>query len=212
MTKDSATIGNQIHLSKHVDNYRRYFSDRFVQSGDNVKTLWGSIESQTVRFKVLTEIANLEAASILDVGSGFGDLFGYLQHRQISFKRYLGLEITPEIINVARERFPQATFKAIDITTESLDSSFDYAFASGIFFLNSENWQEYFLSMLEKLSSSSSKAFGFNLLSVHSKNREPESYYCDPGDTLNLVMQKICKRAVLRHDYRENDFTIYCYK
>ena len=212
MSKSTKNELERSDYSAAVSDYRSFFSARFEQSGESVKTLWGSEESQRIRFQVLAEIDNLQSASVLDVGSGFGDFFGYLQTNNISVSDYLGLEITPAIIEVARKRFPKANFRELDILAQPLNQQFDYAIASGILFLRCENWPAYFLALLNKLNQVSLKGFAFNLLSLHSTSRDPNSQYCDPGETLNLVMENVSKHAVLRHDYRENDFTIYCYK
>lgn len=195
-----------------IVQYKDYFSERFDSSGDSVKTLWGSSESQEIRFRVFTEMANLAGKTLLDVGCGFGDLYGYLARHNIPIEKYLGLEITPEILEVAKKRYPKTSFELRNLLDHSFTENFDFAFASGIFFLKSEQWQSYFLAVLEKLSRITSFGFAFNLLSIHSQKREENSHYCDPGEILNLVMQRFGNRAVLRHDYRQNDFTIYCYK
>jgi len=63
--------------------YKSYFSKRYEEFGDSVKTLWGGEESQKQRFDVLLSIGDLNGKSVLDVGCGFGDLYGYLRQRKV---------------------------------------------------------------------------------------------------------------------------------
>jgi hypothetical protein len=52
---------------------------------------------------------------------------------------------------------------------------------------------------------------GVNFLSSMSQRKDGVSYYCNPASCVKLLM-KITPFVVLRHDYRQNDFTIYLYR
>lgn len=94
----------------------QYYEDLLAMHGENYKALdWNSIDSQKLRYKILKEIflygkkaANL---SVVDVGCGFGDLYGYfkaeglLKGHRIS---YTGYDISSRLIEVAKKKYPGA--------------------------------------------------------------------------------------------------------
>jgi len=61
---------------------------------------WISDHTQKTRFKVLSEIGDLNNKSILDVGCGFGDLYQYLSNRFHGFL-YTGIDVTSLMIETA---------------------------------------------------------------------------------------------------------------
>src|SRR3989338_7288409 len=118
-----------------------YFEGLLARHGGSYKALdWNSTESQRLRYKILKEIfvygkksANV---SVLDVGCGFGDLYGFfkadgLMHRhRIS---YTGYDIAPKILAVAKKKYPDAKFELKDVLADRYVPKFDYVFCSGIF-------------------------------------------------------------------------------
>lgn len=88
-----------------------FYSALVEKYGINVKSLdWGSRESQELRFKILSQLTDLNAKSILDVGCGLGDLYGWLEKNNIK-TNYKGIDITPKMIEKAKERFINTDFE-----------------------------------------------------------------------------------------------------
>ncbi|NVL90353.1 MAG: hypothetical protein HWN69_05065, partial [Desulfobacterales bacterium] len=54
-----------------------------IRAKDHEMVGWGSEESQKCRFGVLCQLDDLSGKSVLDVGCGLGDLYGYLRNRDI---------------------------------------------------------------------------------------------------------------------------------
>ena len=67
--------------------------------------------------------------------------------------KYVGCDISKEMVVHAKEKYTAATFLCGDFLGESawMTEKFDFVFASGIFFLQHECWDDYFLTMLEKM-------------------------------------------------------------
>src|SRR4051794_37608319 len=94
---------------------------------------WGSAASQARRFEVLNGIAPLAGQSILDLGCGLGHFLGWLKARGIAVD-YVGLDITPEMVESARAAHPEARFEngsVEDFLVREPQPAIDYAFASG---------------------------------------------------------------------------------
>jgi ubiquinone/menaquinone biosynthesis C-methylase UbiE len=172
---------------------------------------WGSRQSQELRFQVLTGIANLSGASVLDVGCGLADLLAYLQTQGVDVQ-YKGIDLNAEGIVLARQRFPQHTFEVGNLLEERLaEASFDYVFASGIFYLRQVQPVPFLDAMVRAMFGLCRRGVAFNTLSTRAACREAGEFYADPHKVLDLCWQ-LTPRVVLRHDYLPHDFTVYLYK
>lgn len=191
-----------------------FFTDLVKKHGSNYKSVnWGSIDSQELRFKKLIEIGNLEKKSILDVGCGIGDMFSYIQKNKINLE-YCGVDITPKMIELCKERFPQNKnqFKCMDILTlDNASIQYDYVLASGIFYLLIEDPLDIALELIHKMFTFSRKGLAFNSLSSWSKKLEDTEFYMDPIELLQRLKNYYSK-IVFVHNYHPSDFTIYLYK
>lgn len=198
------------------ERYKQYFQSRYLQHGNDVQTLWGSQASQEERFRILLEIADVSCKTVLDVGCGFGDLYGYVKKIAASTRQqlpeYTGMDIVDELIQEARKKYFEATFLSGDFISKQFEKKYNYVFASGIFFLENPCWEKYCLSVCKKMYDVASEGVAINFLSRFSRKKDSFSYYASPGKIVEMIMDNITKRCVLRHDYRENDFTIYLYK
>ena len=57
------------------------------------------------------------------------------------------------------------------------------------------------------------KGVAINFLSsITPFDRHTDNHFLDPTTALQKIIYPITHNFVLRHDYRENDFTIYLYK
>lgn len=197
------------------EKYRGYFNKRFSKYGESIKSLWGNLDAQLQRFEILSQIGDLKDRNILDVGCGFGDFYDFIVNcKKIPIGKYIGIDINSEIVKVGKKRHPEIPFLCADILNFQANILIDYSFASGIFFLPDPNWEKYLIEVSKKMFALSKIGIGINLLSIFSPNRDinRESFYSDPSRVLRIIMEEVSHNVILRHDYRDNDFTIYVYK
>ena len=174
---------------------------------------WGSADSQTKRFSVLTEIGDLDNRTILDVGCGLGAYFDYI-HNIYPNLLYTGVDINPNMIQKAQQRHSDIEFINTDITSDSHalnDRKFDYVFLSGALNLSTEKHHETIENIMKEMFTLANKGVAANFLSIFSDYLTPGEYYCNPEDILQMAFS-ITKKVTLRHDYMPHDFTIYLYK
>jgi len=196
-------------LQKNIE----YYSELTLKHGISVRSLdWGSVESQQLRFSVLAQVGELNGSSVLDVGCGLGDFWAWLKESKQQLK-YTGLDITKNMIELARQRFPDASFHEgtlMEIDGES-SGRYDYIFASGIFARIEKFPFRFMQEMVKKMFCLCSKAVAFNSLSAWASQKDSGEYYADPLEVLNFC-RTVTPWVVLRHDYHARDFTVYLYK
>ena len=196
----------------YADAQREFFCELASQyDADDVRRVgWGSRQSQESRFRVLAEIGDLRHASILDVGCGVGDLYGYLLASGFS-GRYAGYDLLPDNAAAAENRYQQEIFFVGDPLADGASQSFDYVFASGLFWLPVERWAHVVADMLRRMYVICRVGVATNFLSALAPVQQPGSYYADPGVVLGLC-RSLSTAFSVRHDYRDNDFAVYVYK
>lgn len=192
-------------LKKNIE----FYSALLEKNGLDPKSLnWGSAQSQILRFKVLSEIGELNNQSVLDVGCGLGDFYNWLK-QQNKNTLYQGIDITPKMIENASSRFPELQFKLGSI--ENINEQFDFIFASGIFYLNDNNPFALMKKTISKMFSLSKKGIAFNSLSLWADTKTNGEFYASPAETLDFC-HTLSPYVVLRHDYHPADFSVYIYK
>ena len=199
------------------DKIRNKYKSLVSQYGTSSQAAgYEKVESQFLRFKVLTEISDLYSdypLTVLDYGCGLGDLFFYLIFNGFKGK-YIGLDITPEVIRAAKIKYgiyKQAKFYVGDVKDIS-QFQYDYALMSGVFNDRVSNNEKMFKEAIEEIYKQSKLAVAFNLLSVYATKRYSTMYYRDPGEILSFCLKKLSDNVSLRHDYRGGNFTVYLYK
>ncbi|MFP4356076.1 MAG: class I SAM-dependent methyltransferase [Phycisphaerae bacterium] len=170
---------------------------------------WASAQSQHCRFEVLASQINLDGATLLDIGCGLGDLWGFCKDRRIDVY-YTGVDILPKMVEEARSRHPDGHFEVRNIfqpDPDETDRQFDVVFASGTFNLNLGNNLEFLAAALGRMQQLARKYVVFNLLHVRRKF-EPERYfYSDPEQIAELLKPSGWDWRIV-DDYLPNDFTV----
>jgi SAM-dependent methyltransferase len=188
---------------------RARYAARYREFGYDPRTLGWHKGRQRVRFAAALETVGTRFGSLLDVGCGFGDLFGYLRDRGWQ-GNYLGVDICPELLDEGRKRFgPRgAQFECIDLSSESLAFSADVAVALGVFNhrLKGDNL-EFVAQMLHALWAHSTQAMLVDFLSTTADRPKPDLFHADPDVILRMALG-YSKRVRLEHSYMPFEFLV----
>ena len=168
---------------------------------------WGSQKSQKRRFDVLLDVDDVRAASILDVGCGFGALCTELDARGYAGE-YLGIDPIAEMVEAARTAHPLRRFDVGLIEEARPEWSADYVLASGIFTLADEATLQ---REVRALYACARRAVAFNVLSVWGEAPVDGEFVHDPLRILDFA-RSLTPWVRLRHDYMPHDFSVYMYR
>jgi SAM-dependent methyltransferase len=188
-----------------VERYRT----RYEQFGYEPRTLGWNKGRQHVRFAAVLELIGRDFASIIDVGCGFGDLFGYL--KEIGWRgEYIGYDICPELLDEGRKRFGPdgARFECVDFSSNAFDVRADVAVAIGVFNhkLQSDNW-EFVRSTLAAMWKRTDVAIAADFLSATADKPHEHLFHVDAGRVLEHGLS-LSRRASLKHDYMPFEFAM----
>jgi SAM-dependent methyltransferase len=206
-----------------------YYEGLLVKHGENYLALdWNNPENQKLRFQIQKEIfvygRKAFDISVLDLGCGFGDLYGFLKTEGLLSRhhiKYTGFDIFLNFVEIAKKKYPDARFELIDILEKEHLPKFDYIFCSGVFNIRTrdvEGHLEFVKTILQRTYDLAACGVSVNFLSegeLPVSNPEDLNsgryYYFRPDEILNFC-RSIGGRYILRHDYHPGDFTVYLLK
>ncbi len=186
-----------------------YYGSKLKQYGHDTRSLGWIPGGRKARFTALTGIGDLNGSRILDVGCGFGDLYGFLRGRGIQVD-YTGIDINPEFIEIAKNAYREARFIAGDFDDDLLKEEFDWSFAAGIFTIRISDNDAFIKTTLRKMLSVSRKGLSADfLMPTYSSN---DAYWrVEPGEILRFC-QTLSRRIAVRCDYMADEYCVYLYK
>jgi ubiquinone/menaquinone biosynthesis C-methylase UbiE len=189
------------------------YKDRLKKFGSNIKALAsGTEERRETRFEVLTEIGIYDGVSVLDVGCGLADYYHYLIKKGLNIK-YTGIDIVPELIESAREKYPELNLQVRDIQNDPYDqSSFDYVVCSQVFNLRMVDGKNMSLvnDMLKEMFEISKYGLAVDFITNYVDFEQEHLFYYKPEELFSIAKQ-LTKRVTLRHDYPSFEFCLYLY-
>lgn len=197
---------------------KAHYSNLLDEYGDSVEACqWGSPYAQQFRFLQLIQIDNLNGKSILDVGCGRGDLYGFMKSRGVECQ-YTGIDLVPGLIELASAKYPEAEFLNLDLTCEPLDRKFDLVMMSGLFSNDlgepRESAEAYMQTLLKAAWEKCSRAMAFNFMSSYLTISDPELVFFDPERVLGFCIRELSRKVALLHYYEPDrgDVAVYVYR
>lgn len=188
------------------------YADRLRQHGERREALAsGPVERQRTRFEALLGVGELAGKSVLDLGCGLGELYRFLGERGVEVD-YTGYDISPELIEAAARRYPEASFEVRDIQESGIPGEFDYIVSSQTFnqrLTHGDN-QALVEDVLRRCFARARAGVAFDFLTSYVDFREDHLYYYEP-ERLFAFGKSLTRRVVLRHDYPLFEFMLYLY-
>ena len=192
-----------------IDRYKI----RLDKFGPGIKSLAsGTEDRRLLRFKQLETLGDLNNCKILDLGSGLGDFYNYLILKGYNIE-YVGYDISPDLVQIAKKNFPKARFEVRDIQQDNILETFDYVVSSQTFNYKLSNEDNYELvkSCLIKSLQVAKKGICFDFLTKYVDFEENHLFYYQP-EQLFAFAKTLSKRVNLKHDSELYEFAIFIYK
>ncbi|HNQ67625.1 MAG TPA: class I SAM-dependent methyltransferase [Bacteroidales bacterium] len=200
---------------KIVNRYIEVHNKMLQENGFTSEALWGSKDSQYVRFAKISEIFKSKTGfSVLDLGCGLCDFYDYLNENNYSKISYTGLEINQTFYEHVCKEKPKCNIILGNIDKLPAEFQWDYVIASGIYNLGTSSKEnlKIFIQQFKDLYERINVGFAVNFLSVFSDNPKSDSIYFNPAEVLNLCIKEFSKYVRIDQTYLPHDFTVFIYK
>ncbi|PHR58586.1 MAG: methyltransferase type 11 [Arcobacter sp.] len=187
-----------------IDN-EKFYTAAIKKHGENSKGVhWNSVHSQVTRFKVLLSHIEDDDFSLVDAGCGFGDLYFYLQEKEVRFSSYKGLDLCASMVEIAKEKTDQEIMQS-DICKDVLPEA-DYYICSGA--MNILTRFDTYL-FIRNCYEASRKGFVFNLLLGEDDSLVYNHFF--PKD-LEDLFEDLGAVVSISKGYLAHDFTAFLKK
>ena len=174
---------------------------------------WNGPESHQLRHRQFLRLfEGSRDGSIIDLGCGFGDFFGFLRSAGHN-GHFTGYDVAPGMIEAARQLHGEGDDRSWRVGATP-DEAADFAVASGILNVkgdvSDDVWLGYLRETLDVLAKAGRKGFGFNVLSLSSDpdRRRSNLYYADPSEMLRYCLSRYGRSVALLQDYGLYEFTV----
>ena len=160
-------------IDKFVSKYEEFYNEH----GDSSAGVgWFKAEMTDPRFNALTSHIPKYCGRILDFGCGLGAMYEWMKEKKDPRTyeiEYIGIDITPNHIEVAKQKYPECEFFLGDILSDPtiLDKIgfVDYSVLCGVFTMkidfSDDDMFEFMKNILKKVWSSTRISMSFNLTS-----------------------------------------------
>jgi SAM-dependent methyltransferase len=194
------------------DRITARYNTRLQQYGDDIRTLAaGTHARRRLRFQVLREVGLVPGCTVMDLGCGFGDFFGYLLEQNLDVS-YFGIDINPELIDIARRKYPRAEFRVADLQIDELPRV-DFLVSSNAFNLRLQQSDNYALvaDILARSYRQAARGVAIDFLTTYVDFQSaPDAFHYVPERVFGIA-KRITRRVCLRHDYPLFEFCVYLY-
>ncbi len=198
---------NHYEKNKVIENYRKLF----LEHSEGPAVGQWSFEGQRFRFEKLSEIGLIDGKKILEIGCGIGDFYPFLKNKYNEI-RYTGIDIVPELVDYAKNKYSDAVFHCIDILEDGFVDKFDYVLISGVFNNEIEDATDFLFKLITIAFDLCETGIGFNFTSTYVNQYDKEMAYHDPVDVLKFCLEKLSKKVIISHHYERCDVAVFVYR
>jgi len=176
-------------------------------------------ERFAVQLDVLAAVpAGPKLPRLLDLGCGPGLLLNYLAATgRANTVDYQGIDISPPMIELARERWPNEIFQARDILADPLPAeSVDVVVMNGVLTERQGIPRERMVAMAEALLSAAYRAarygVAFNAMSRHVDWERDDLFHWGFDEVAAFLKRDLTRHMAFRADYGLYEFTVFAWR
>ena len=174
---------------------------------------YNSTAEQNFLFQNLVMGLDPTVYTILDIGCGRGDFYGYLRELHDHVFAYTGIDHNPIMADLAKQKYD------LDIQIGSFENielnNHDWIIAAGYFTQRKCENEDLDLQKLftdvDKMYQIADHAVSFNLLSPINNTLHEGFFYVHPGLIMDMLLEKY-QFVNIRHNYSKDIYTVTIYK
>ncbi len=190
--------------------------------GDPLKQVdWLDEDAANLRYYKFIDFAwgslSKKEQSVLDFGSGLSEIYGRLA-KSMRFA-YNGLDISPKMIEAAKQRFPEANLICQDILTQPLSQDFDYVICNGTFTekrgLNQDEMLRFVINCTEELWKHTKIGLALNVMDffmIPQGDHRRELFFLTYNEIMYLFVRILKPRRWVIENIGLNDVMVRMYK
>ena len=187
----------------------RFFDRHLKDFGDSPQAVRWTPEGQLRRYEAFFEIAgDLSGKRVLDFGCGKGDFYGFIKGKSVPID-YCGIDINENLIALAKKKYPDVEFVAMDIDEVEFGQKFDMILVCGVFNLRIAGIEESMKDVLKKLFALCRESLHVNFLTYYVPQRNVELFYVKPEEILRFAIPDLSLTVALRHMQEDIYLSIY---
>lgn len=184
----------------------KLYKNLFNQYGDNPSSVKArTFKQQQLRFKYLLECINIHNKdSILDIGSGLGNLLSFIRQKNLKCN-YTGLDFLGDFIDLSNRKFKKdrkAKFFKFNILKKKIKKKYDWVILSGTFNDKHKDSKIEMLKIIVKMFRACRKGIVFNGLSKYVDYEDKKLFYTYPDKIFNYCVKNLSKYVILKTDYQ----------
>jgi SAM-dependent methyltransferase len=190
------------------------YEGRLDLFGHDAKTVgWKNRADQCLRFSILCRGLDLNGKSILDVGCGLGDFVSFMDERGFRPREYVGVDISPRLMQHAASRFGREDrrFLAIDFLEASDLGQFDIVLCSGALSFRVHDNVTVAETMMRKMFELCREAAVVNFLSSYVDFQLPKNFHYQP-EAIFAFGRSLTRWVSLHHDYPLYEFSLQLFR
>lgn len=175
-----------------------HYEQRLHEFGDTARGAdWPSEQDRRVRFDMMLDVIpdwRRRDLVLCDFGCGTGELLAHMRRRGLDHVRYIGVDRSEHAIGIARSKFPEAEFIALDVNGPEADLdrlACDYLVASGLFTVkasltDAQMW-EFLDATLAAVWPHVRRGVAFNVMSTAVDWRRDDLFHASADDLLQRL-------------------------
>jgi cephalosporin hydroxylase len=157
-------------------------------------------------------VGHLDGTTILDVGCGLAHFYEYLRTQSLNI-RYIGYDVVDSFVASNSRRFPEATFRLIDISRDEIADRCDYIVMCQVFnnkYRDADN-VTVVEGVIRKAFLATARGVSIDMLSTYVSRREDNLFYYSPEQIFGFA-KTLTPYVSLLHGYVEHHFTVQLFK
>jgi SAM-dependent methyltransferase len=181
---------------------------------------WPNAHDAETRYRVMFEVmpeTTPATTSLLDFGCGAAHLCEYIERIGRGDLEYVGLDASPNFIDLCRRKFPERTFLCRDVLADDEPlPEVDYVVMNGVLTekrgLAFDDMLDYMEQLLVRTFAAARVGMAFNVMSAHVDWQRDDLFHV-PYDTLAaLLRRRLSRHFMFRADYGLYEYTAYVYR